>query len=68
MAPCELVIEAATEREAIKRTIFETIGKMLGPDAILASNTSSIPITRLAQAAPDPARFMADRVQRDQHA
>jgi len=58
MAPCELVIEAATEREAIKRTIFETIGKMLGPDAILASNTSSIPITRLAQAAPDPARFM----------
>ena len=31
---------------------------MLGPDAILATNTSSIPITRLAQAAPDPARFM----------
>lgn len=58
MAPCALVIEAATEREAIKRTIFETVGKVLGPDAILASNTSSIPITRLAQAAPDPARFM----------
>lgn len=58
MAPCDLVIEAATEREAIKRSIFETVGKVLGPDAILASNTSSIPITRLAQAAPDPARFM----------
>ncbi|MCD2325171.1 3-hydroxyacyl-CoA dehydrogenase NAD-binding domain-containing protein [Sphingomonas sp. IC-56] len=58
MAPCDLVIEAATEREAIKRTIFEAVGKVLGPDAILASNTSSIPITRLAQAAPDPARFM----------
>jgi 3-hydroxybutyryl-CoA dehydrogenase len=58
MAPCELVIEAATEREAIKRQIFETVGKALGADAILASNTSSIPITRLAQAAPDPARFM----------
>jgi 3-hydroxybutyryl-CoA dehydrogenase len=58
MAPCALVIEAATEREAIKRSIFETVGKVLGPDAILASNTSSIPITRLAQAAPDPARFM----------
>ncbi len=58
MAPCELVIEAATEREAIKRQIFETVGKALGGDAILASNTSSIPITRLAQAAPDPARFM----------
>ena len=58
MAPCELVIEAATEREAVKRQIFETVGKALGGDAILASNTSSIPITRLAQAAPDPARFM----------
>ncbi|AJP73082.1 3-hydroxybutyryl-CoA dehydrogenase [Sphingomonas hengshuiensis] len=58
MAPCELVIEAATEREAVKRQIFEAVGKVLGADAILASNTSSIPITRLAQASPDPARFM----------
>jgi 3-hydroxybutyryl-CoA dehydrogenase len=57
-APCDLVIEAATEREAIKRQIFEGVGKVLGKDAILASNTSSIPITRLAQASPDPARFM----------
>ncbi|UZK68128.1 3-hydroxybutyryl-CoA dehydrogenase [Sphingomonas sp. S1-29] len=58
MAPCELVIEAATEREAVKRQIFETVGKVLSPNAILASNTSSIPITRLAQASHDPARFM----------
>ncbi|MCW4462693.1 3-hydroxybutyryl-CoA dehydrogenase [Sphingomonas sp. BT-65] len=57
-APCDLVIEAATEREAIKREIFAQVGKVLGKDAILASNTSSIPITRLAQASPDPARFM----------
>ncbi|WP_423606724.1 3-hydroxybutyryl-CoA dehydrogenase [Sphingomonas sp. MS122] len=57
-APCDLVIEAATEREAIKREIFANVGKVLGKDAILASNTSSIPITRLAQASPDPARFM----------
>ncbi|WP_066799365.1 3-hydroxyacyl-CoA dehydrogenase NAD-binding domain-containing protein [Sphingomonas soli] len=57
-APCDLVIEAATEREAIKRQIFENVGKVLRADAILASNTSSIPITRLAQASPDPARFM----------
>jgi 3-hydroxybutyryl-CoA dehydrogenase len=56
--PCDLVIEAATEREAIKRQIFESVGKVLGPQAILASNTSSIPITRLAQASPDPKRFM----------
>ncbi len=54
----DLVIEAATEREEIKRAIFADIGKVLRADAILASNTSSIPITRLAQASPDPARFM----------
>ncbi|MFA5969961.1 MAG: 3-hydroxyacyl-CoA dehydrogenase NAD-binding domain-containing protein [Sphingomonas sp.] len=58
MAPCGLVIEAATEREEIKRAIFANVGKVLGSDAILASNTSSIPITRLAQASPDPKRFV----------
>lgn len=58
MAACDLVIEAATEKEAIKRQIFETVGRVLSDTAILASNTSSIPITRLAQASPDPARFM----------
>jgi 3-hydroxybutyryl-CoA dehydrogenase len=58
MAECDLVIEAATEREAIKREIFAKVGAVMGADAILASNTSSIPITRLAQASPDPARFM----------
>ncbi|MCU0729155.1 MAG: 3-hydroxyacyl-CoA dehydrogenase NAD-binding domain-containing protein, partial [Sphingopyxis sp.] len=51
-APCDLVIEAATEREDVKRRIFESVGPHLSPTAILASNTSSIPITRLAQAAP----------------
>lgn len=58
MAGCTLVIEAATEREEIKRRIFAEVGAVLGADAVLASNTSSIPITRLAQAAPDPARFV----------
>ena len=53
-----LVIEAATEREEIKRRIFAEVGAVLGADAILATNTSSIPITRLAQAAPDAARFV----------
>ena len=57
-APCDLVIEAATEREEIKRAIFASVGAHLSDSAILASNTSSIPITRLAQAAPDPARFI----------
>ena len=58
MGDCELVIEAATEREAIKRQIFADVSKVLRADAVLASNTSSIPITRLAQAAPDAARFI----------
>lgn len=57
-APADLVIEAATEREEVKRTIFANVGKHLSDTAILATNTSSIPITRLAQAAPDPARFI----------
>jgi 3-hydroxybutyryl-CoA dehydrogenase len=57
-ADADLIIEAATEREDIKRAIFADVGKVLRPEAILASNTSSIPITRLAQAAPDPARFI----------
>ena len=58
MGDCGLVIEAATEREDIKRRIFAEVGAVMGADAILATNTSSIPITRLAQAAPDPARFI----------
>ncbi len=57
-ADADLVIEAATEREEVKRAIFANVGKVLRKDAILASNTSSIPITRLAQASPDPARFV----------
>ena len=58
MAEAGLIVEAATEREEIKRTIFADVGKVLGGEAILATNTSSIPITRLAQAAHDPARFV----------
>ncbi len=58
MSACGLVIEAATEREEVKRAIFARVGEVLGHQAVLASNTSSIPITRLAQASPDPARFI----------
>ena len=57
-AEADLIIEAATEREEIKRAIFADVGTVLKPDAILATNTSSIPITRLAAASPDPARFI----------
>lgn len=58
MAEADIVIEAATEREEIKHRIFETVGKLLRDDAVLASNTSSISITRLARSAPDPQRFI----------
>ena len=58
MAEAEFIIEAATEREEIKRRIFEAAGKVLAPAAILASNTSSIPITRMASGTTDPARFI----------
>jgi 3-hydroxybutyryl-CoA dehydrogenase len=58
MSACGLVIEAATEREEVKRAIFARVGEVLGHQAVLASNTSSIPITRLAQSSPDPARFI----------
>ncbi|HEY6814947.1 MAG TPA: 3-hydroxyacyl-CoA dehydrogenase NAD-binding domain-containing protein [Croceibacterium sp.] len=58
MAEAGLIVEAATEREEIKRAIFEVAEKVLGPEAILASNTSSIPITRMAAGTADPARFV----------
>ncbi len=57
MSGCDLIVEAATEREDIKAKIFEAAGKVLGANALLASNTSSIPITRMAAGAPDPSRF-----------
>jgi len=58
MADADMVVEAATEREEIKRKIFAAVGEVLAPNAILASNTSSIPITRMAAASPDPVRFI----------
>lgn len=58
MTDASLIIEAATEREEIKKSIFEAAGKMLASDASMASNTSSIPITRMANYSPDPTRFI----------
>ena len=58
MESADLIIEAATEKEPIKQSIFEAAGKVLAGDAIMASNTSSIPITRMANHSPDPERFI----------
>ena len=58
MGDVGLIIEAATEREEIKRVIFAKAAEVLGANAVLATNTSSISITRLAQASSDPSRFV----------
>jgi 3-hydroxybutyryl-CoA dehydrogenase len=55
---CDLVIEAATEKEDVKRTIFATLCPALRPDTIIGSNTSSISITRLASSTDRPERFI----------
>ena len=55
---CDLVIEAATERESVKQAIFEDLLPHLRPDTILATNTSSISITRLASRTDRPEKFM----------
>jgi 3-hydroxybutyryl-CoA dehydrogenase len=55
---CDVVIEAATEKEAIKREIFKQLLPHLNADAIIASNTSSISITRLAAATDRPGKFI----------
>ncbi|MCG8443356.1 MAG: 3-hydroxybutyryl-CoA dehydrogenase [Caulobacterales bacterium] len=55
---CDLVVEAAVEDETIKRAIFEGLKGLLKEDAILASNTSSLSITRLAAATDRPERFI----------
>ncbi|MGA0616734.1 3-hydroxybutyryl-CoA dehydrogenase [Paracoccus sp. KR1-242] len=58
LGQCDLVIEAATERETIKQAIFEDLLPHLKPETILASNTSSISITRLASRTDRPGRFI----------
>jgi 3-hydroxybutyryl-CoA dehydrogenase len=55
---CDLVIEAATEKEDVKRAIFASVCPSLKPDAIIGSNTSSISITRLASSTDRPERFI----------
>jgi 3-hydroxybutyryl-CoA dehydrogenase len=57
-ADADLVIEAATEEETVKRKIFVALCPYLKPDAIVATNTSSISITRLAASTDRPERFI----------
>jgi 3-hydroxybutyryl-CoA dehydrogenase len=57
-ADADIAIEAATEKEEVKRKIFAAVSPVLRPEALIASNTSSITITRLAAATDRPERFI----------
>lgn len=58
LSNCDLVIEAASENEEVKHSIFEAVSKVIRPDTIIATNTSSISITRLAAMTDRPERFV----------
>ncbi len=58
LSDCDLIIEAATESEETKRKIFTAVCQHIKPETMLASNTSSISITRLAAATDRPERFI----------
>jgi 3-hydroxybutyryl-CoA dehydrogenase len=57
-ADCDMVIEAASEKEEIKREIFKKLTPILRGDALIATNTSSISITRLAASTDRPGKFI----------
>jgi 3-hydroxybutyryl-CoA dehydrogenase len=58
LSDCDLVIEAATEKEEVKRKIFSELCPSLKPETLVASNTSSISITRLAASTDRPEKFI----------
>jgi 3-hydroxybutyryl-CoA dehydrogenase len=58
VADCDLVIETAVEKEEVKRKLFHDLCAILKPEALIASNTSSISITRLASTTDRPERFI----------
>ena len=55
---CDFVVEAATEKEEIKKEIMKTVSPVLKPEAMIATNTSSISITRLGAATDRPQKFI----------
>ena len=57
-ADCDIIIEATTENETIKREVFKALIPRIRPDALLCTNTSSISVTRLAATTDRPSRFI----------
>ncbi|HUN77324.1 MAG TPA: 3-hydroxyacyl-CoA dehydrogenase NAD-binding domain-containing protein [Solirubrobacteraceae bacterium] len=58
LAPCELVIEAAPEWVELKRELYERLSEIVGAECVLATNTSSLPVTGIAAAATHPERVV----------
>ena len=58
LAPCELVIEAAPERPELKRELYERLSEIVSAECVLATNTSSLPVTGIAAAASHPERVV----------
>jgi 3-hydroxybutyryl-CoA dehydrogenase len=58
LAGCDLVIEAVTENLAVKREVFSTLDRVCAPDAVLATNTSSLSVTEIAAFATKPERVL----------
>jgi len=58
LAGCDVAVEAVTEHEPLKAEIHRGLAERLGPEAIIATNTSTISITRMAQQVPGPERFV----------
>jgi 3-hydroxybutyryl-CoA dehydrogenase len=58
LAPCDLVIEAAPERLELKRELFARLAEVVGPDCVLATNTSSLSVTEIAASVPKPERVV----------
>jgi 3-hydroxybutyryl-CoA dehydrogenase len=58
LAPCQLVIEAAPEKLALKQDLFKALSQTCASDAVLATNTSSLSLTEIAAAATNPARVV----------
>ncbi len=58
LTPCELVIEAAPERMDVKAALYERLSEIVGDHCVLATNTSSLPVTAIAAAASNPERVV----------
>jgi len=58
LGDCDLVIESVVENDAVKRSVFQELATILKPEAIMATNTSSISVTRLAAASGRPEQFI----------